>query len=132
MVMIIGSKVMVVVMVIFGVFLLLCGLMVLFGIRKVDKEDRLYYNCSYYDKFFNWLFTYNWRYTVMANLKATRKEFEDYVNLQRDGVVNMNEMDKVLRLTRLTPESYEDIINHYEEYVKAYPIKEFKYSPEDE
>ena len=39
--MIIGSKVMVVVMVIFGVFLLLCGLMVLFGIRNVDKEDRL-------------------------------------------------------------------------------------------
>ena len=29
------------VMVIFGVFLLLCGLMVLFGIRNVDKEDRL-------------------------------------------------------------------------------------------
>ena len=66
----------------------------------------------------------------MANLKATRKEFEDYVNLQRDGLVNMNEMDKVLRLTRLTKESYEDIINHYEEYVKAYPIKEFKYSSE--
>lgn len=59
----------------------------------------------------------------MANLKATRKEFEDYVNLQRDGLVNMNEMDKVLRLTRLTKESYEDIINHYKEYVKAYPIK---------
>lgn len=68
----------------------------------------------------------------MANLKATRKEFEDYVNLQRDGVVNMNEMDKVLRLTRLTQESYYDIINHYDEYVKAYPIKEFKYPPEDE
>lgn len=68
----------------------------------------------------------------MANLKATRKEFEDYVNLQRDGVVNMNEMDKVLRLTRLNQESYEDIINHYDEYVKAYPIKEFKYTPEDE
>lgn len=68
----------------------------------------------------------------MANLKATRKEFEDYVNLQRDGVINMNEMDKVLRLTRLTQESYEDIINHYEEYVKAYHIKEFKYPPEDE
>lgn len=68
----------------------------------------------------------------MANLKATRKEFEDYVNLQRDGVVNMNEMDKVLRLTRLTRESYEDIINHYDEYVKAYPIKEFKYPSEDE
>ena len=68
----------------------------------------------------------------MANLKATHKEFEDYVNLQRDGLVNMNEMDKVLRLTRLTKESYEDIINHYEEYVKAYPIKEFKYPPEDE
>ena len=68
----------------------------------------------------------------MANLKATRKEFEDYVNLQRDGLVNMNEMDKVLRLTRLNQESYEDIINHYDEYVKAYPIKEFKYSPEDE
>ena len=68
----------------------------------------------------------------MANLKATKKEFEDYVNLQRDGVVNMNEMDKVLRLTRLTKESYEDIINHYDEYVKAYPIKEFKYPTEDE
>ena len=68
----------------------------------------------------------------MANLKATRKEFEDYVNLQRDGLVNMNEMDKVLRLTRLNRESYEDIINHYYEYVKAYPIKEFKYPPEDE
>ena len=68
----------------------------------------------------------------MANLKATRKEFEDYVNLQRDGLVNMNEMDKVLRLTRLNQESYEDIINHYEEYVKAYPIKEFKYPQEDE
>ena len=68
----------------------------------------------------------------MANLKATRKEFEDYVNLQRDGVVNMNEMDKVLRLTRLNQESYEDIINHYDEYVKAYPIKEFKYPSEDE
>ena len=68
----------------------------------------------------------------MANLKATRKEFEDYVNLQRDGLVNMNEMDKVLRLTRLTQESYEDIINHYDEYVKAYHIKEFKYPPEDE
>lgn len=68
----------------------------------------------------------------MANLKATRKEFEDYVNLQRDGVVNMNEMDKVLRLTRLTKESYEDIINHYDEYVKAYPIKEFKYPQDDE
>ena len=63
----------------------------------------------------------------MANLKATMKEFEDYVNLQRDGLVNMNEMDKVLRLTRLNQESYEDIINHYEEYVKEYPIKEFKY-----
>ena len=68
----------------------------------------------------------------MANLKATKKEFEDYVNLQRDGLVNMNEMDKVLRLTRLTQESYEDIINHYDEYVKAYHIKEFKYPPEDE
>ena len=68
----------------------------------------------------------------MANLKATRKEFEDYVNLQRDGLVNMNEMDKVLRLTRLNQESYEDIINHYDEYVKAYPIKEFKYPTEDE
>lgn len=68
----------------------------------------------------------------MANLKATKKEFEDYVNLQRDGVVNMNEMDKVLRLTRLNQESYEDIINHYDEYVKAYHIKEFKYPPEDE
>ena len=68
----------------------------------------------------------------MANLKATRKEFEDYVNLQRDGVVNMNEMDKVLRLTRLNQESYEDIINHYDEYVKAYPIKEFKYPTDDE
>ena len=71
-------------------------------------------------------------YTVMANLKATRKEFEDYVNLQRDGVINMNEMDKVLRLTRLTQESYDDIINHYDDYVKAYPIKEFKYPPDDE
>lgn len=68
----------------------------------------------------------------MANLKATRKEFEDYVNLQRDGLVNMNEMYKVLRLTRLNQESYEDIINHYDEYVKAYHIKEFKYPPEDE
>ena len=68
----------------------------------------------------------------MANLKATRKEFEDYVNLQRDGLVNMNEMDKVLKLTRLNQESYEDIINHYDEYVKAYPIKEFKYPTEDE
>lgn len=68
----------------------------------------------------------------MANLKATQKEFEDYVNIQRDGVVNMNEMDKVLRLTRLNQESYEDIINHYDEYVKAYPIKEFKYPPEYE
>ena len=68
----------------------------------------------------------------MANLKATRKEFEDYVNLQRDGLVNMNEMDKVLRLTRLNQESYEDIINHYDEYVKAYPIKEFKCHSEDE
>ena len=68
----------------------------------------------------------------MANLKATQKEFEDYVNLQRDGLVNMNEMDKVLRLTRLNQESYEDIINNYDEYVKAYPIKEFKYPPEDE
>ena len=68
----------------------------------------------------------------MANLKATRKEFEDYVNLQRDGLVNMNEMDKVLRLTRLNQESYEDIINHYDEYVKAYPIKEFKYPSGDE
>ena len=68
----------------------------------------------------------------MANLKATRKEFEDYVNLQRDGLVNMNEMDKVLRLTRLNQESYEDIINHYEEYVKAYPIKEFKDPSDDE
>ena len=68
----------------------------------------------------------------MANLKATKKEFEDYVNLQRDGLVNMNEMDKVLRLTRLNQESYEDIINHYDEYVKAYAIKEFKYPPEDE
>lgn len=68
----------------------------------------------------------------MANLKATRKEFEDYVNLQRDGLVNMNEIDKVLRLTRLNKESYEDIINHYEEYVKVYPIKEFKYPSEDE
>ena len=68
----------------------------------------------------------------MANLKATRKEFEDYVNLQRDGLVNMNEMDKVLMLTRLNQESYEDIINNYDEYVKAYPIKEFKYPPEDE
>lgn len=68
----------------------------------------------------------------MANLKATKKEFEDYVNLQRDGLVNMNEMDKVLRLTRLTQESYEDIINHYEEYVKAYPIKEFKCPSDDE
>ena len=68
----------------------------------------------------------------MANLKATQKEFEDYVNLQRDGVINMNEMDKVLRLTGLTRESYYDIINHYKEYVKAYPIKEFKYPPEDE
>ena len=68
----------------------------------------------------------------MANLKATRKEFEDYVNLQRDGLVNMNEMDKVLRLTRLNQESYVDIINHYDEYVKAYPIKEFKYPSEDE
>lgn len=68
----------------------------------------------------------------MANLKATSKEFEDYVNLQRDGLVNMNEMDKVLRLTRLNQESYEDIINHYDEYVKTYPIKEFKYPPEDE
>ena len=68
----------------------------------------------------------------MANLKATRKEFEDYVNLQRAGLVNMNEMDKVLRLTRLNQESYEDIINHYDEYVKAYHIKEFKYPPEDE
>lgn len=68
----------------------------------------------------------------MANLKATRKEFEDYVNLQRDGLVNMNEMDKVLRLTGLNQESYKDIINHYDEYVKAYSIKEFKYPPEDE
>lgn len=68
----------------------------------------------------------------MANLKATRKEFEDYVNLQRDGLVNMNEMDKVLRLTRLNQESYEDIINHYDEYVKAYPIKEFKCPSDDE
>lgn len=68
----------------------------------------------------------------MANLKATMKEFEDYVNLQRDGLVNMNEMDKVLRLTRLNQESYEDIINHYEEYVKAYPIKEFKCPSDDE
>ena len=68
----------------------------------------------------------------MANLKATRKEFEDYVNLQRAGLVNMNEMDKVLSLTRLTQESYDDIINHYEEYVKAYPIKEFKYPSDDE
>ena len=68
----------------------------------------------------------------MANLKATRKEFEDYVNLQRDGVVNMNEMDKVLRLTRLNKESYEDIINHYDEYVKAYHIKEFKCPSDDE
>ena len=68
----------------------------------------------------------------MANLKATQKEFEDYVNLQRDGLVNMNEMDKVLRLTRLNQESYEDIINHYDEYVKAYPIKEFKCPSDDE
>ena len=68
----------------------------------------------------------------MANLKATQKEFEDYVNLQRDGLVNMNEMDKVLRLTRLNQESYYDIINHYDEYVKAYHIKEFKCPSDDE
>lgn len=68
----------------------------------------------------------------MANLKASQKEFEDYVNLQRDGVINMNEMDKVLRLTRLTQESYEDIINHYDEYVKAYPIKEYHYPKMEE
>lgn len=40
--MIIESKVITVVMFIFGAFLLLCGLMVLLGIRNVDKGDRLY------------------------------------------------------------------------------------------
>ena len=69
---------------------------------------------------------------LVVGLEGNFTLFEDYVNLQRDGVVNMNEMDKVLRLTRLTHESYEDIINHYDDYGKAYPIKEFKYPPEDE
>lgn len=40
--MIIESKVITVVMFIFGAFLLLCGLMVLLGIRNVDNGDRLY------------------------------------------------------------------------------------------
>ena len=66
----------------------------------------------------------------MANLKATYKEFEDYVNLQRDGLINMNDMDKVLMFTRLTKESYLDIIGHYKEYVKLYPIKELEYPKE--
>ena len=130
--MIIESKVIAVILFGLGAFFLLCGLMVLSGVRNIDKEDRIIFGVVLLLSLVFWLFTYNWRYTVMANLKATQKEFEDYVNLQRDGVVNMNEMDKVLRLTRLTQESYEDIINHYDEYVKAYPIKEFKYPPEDE
>ena len=132
--MIIESKIIAVILFGLGASLYLFGLMILSGVRKIDKEDRLSFGIAFILSLVlgYLLIIYYRRYTVMANLKATRKEFEDYVNLQRDGLVNMNEMDKVLRLTRLNQESYEDIINHYDEYVKAYPIKEFKYPPEDE
>ena len=39
--MIIESKVIAVVMFIVGAFFLLCGLMVLSGVRNIDKEDRI-------------------------------------------------------------------------------------------
>lgn len=41
MVMIIESKVIAVILFIVGCFFLLCGLMVLYGVRSIDKEDRI-------------------------------------------------------------------------------------------
>ena len=39
--MIIESKIIAVIMFGFGTFFLLCGLMVLYGVRNIDKEDRV-------------------------------------------------------------------------------------------
>lgn len=40
--MIIESKIIAVILFGLGTFFLLCGLMVLSGVRKIDKDDRLY------------------------------------------------------------------------------------------
>ena len=39
--MIIESKIIAVILFVLGTFVLLCGLMVLSGVRKIDKEDRV-------------------------------------------------------------------------------------------
>ena len=39
--MIIESKIIAVILFVLGTFFLLCGLMVLSGVRKIDKEDRV-------------------------------------------------------------------------------------------
>ena len=37
----IESKIIAVILFVFGTFFLLCGLMVLSGVRKIDKDDRI-------------------------------------------------------------------------------------------
>lgn len=53
-------------------------------------------------------------------MKVTKKEFRDYVNVQKSGVTNMFDIVNVIALTGLSKEKIIWIMKHYGELEDKY------------
>lgn len=56
-------------------------------------------------------------------IMATKKEFKAFVNLQTEGVINMNDIKTGCILSGLSEEIYKDIMKNYSKYSSKYNLK---------
>ena len=56
----------------------------------------------------------------MAKVEITKKQFEDYVRVQKSGVTNMFDLNNVKALTGLNKEQCLEIMSNYGELEEKY------------
>ena len=53
-------------------------------------------------------------------MQATKEQFLRFRKLQNIGVINMNDITNVCKLSGLPQDVYEDITHNYKEYLELY------------
>ena len=51
---------------------------------------------------------------------CSKKEFDKYLEVQREGLINMFNVEQGTTLTGLSKEKYIDILKNYKQYKKQY------------
>ena len=57
---------------------------------------------------------------VEGEIEITQEQFQSYVDVQRSGVTNMFDVNKVMEITGLERDKIIDIMKHYNEYKQKY------------